>query len=152
MPHHIQASGHWPFRVSLERYKSINSKQRSRLQSDSSEMQLILYGSARMDCNKVLGVQKCYDWADIDHDMGLEDFNHVDHDRNQCRVRVFKAWIEDWERRPSSRRTQWKRGCLWKNAEHCASLMMRTNTFTSYMTKTWSSRGKLQGQETKGGV
>ena len=134
-----------PSKRAWKDYKRINRKQRSRLDSDRSEMQSILYGSARMERNKALGVNKFYDWADIDCDMGLEDFDHVDHDTTQHQVHVFKAWNENWEEEAVKNKDPVQERMLMEKYKKCASLRMKTNMFMPSMTKTWSSRGKLPG-------
>ena len=66
--------------------------------SDALEKQATLYGSAKLKKSCALGGTKIYNWADMDHNLGLEELKQVEHERPQPEKRVFNAWIEDWEK------------------------------------------------------
>ena len=76
-------------------YKHFQIGQRSRLQSDSSEKQAILYGAARMHKNSIMGTICVYNWTDMMVDMGF-DFKK-NHDREISHARISNAWIKDWD-------------------------------------------------------
>ena len=83
-------------------YKHVQRSQRSRLQSDSSEKQAILYGAAKMHKNSIMGKRCVYNWINMMVDTG---FNNIVHnDRNPRHASIFNTWIEDWE--PDILRTQ----------------------------------------------
>ena len=76
-------------------YNHVQRGNISRLQSDSSKNQAILYGTEKMHKNSILGTRCVYNWTNMMVDMGLDKILH--HDREPCHSRIFNSWIEDWE-------------------------------------------------------
>ena len=76
-------------------YKHVQRGQRSRLLSDSSEKQAIIYGTAKMHKNSIMGTRCVYNWNNIMIDMGLENIVH--HDRYPHHDKILNAWIKDWD-------------------------------------------------------
>ena len=74
-------------------YEHVICGQRSRLQSDSSEKQAILYGAANMHKNSIMGKICIYNWTDMMVDMGLDNIVH--NDRETRHARIFNSLIED---------------------------------------------------------
>ena len=59
-------------------YKHVQSGQRSRLKSDSSDNQAILYGAAKMHNNYIMVTIYVYNWTSMMVDMGLDKIVHND--------------------------------------------------------------------------
>ena len=76
-------------------YKHVQRGQRSRLQSDSSKKQDILYGMTKMHKDFIMGTRCVYNWTNMMVDMGL--YNIMHNDREPLHDSIFNAWIEDWE-------------------------------------------------------
>ena len=72
-------------------YKHVQRSQRSRLQSDSSEKQAILYGASKMHKNTITGTRCVYNWTNMMVEMGLD--NIVPNDREPCHTRILNDWI-----------------------------------------------------------
>ena len=73
-------------------YMHVKCDQRSRLQSESSNNQYILYGAAKMHKNSIMGTRCVYNWTDVMVDMGLD--NILDQSREPRHARIFNAWIK----------------------------------------------------------
>ena len=84
-----------PSEINWKDYKHVQCGQMSRLQSDSSYKQDILYHAAKMHKNYIMRTICVYNWADMMVDMGLDNIVH--NDREPCHARIFNAWIENWE-------------------------------------------------------
>ena len=82
-----------PSESNWKKYKHVQHGQRSRLQSDSSEKQAILYGAANMHKYFIMGKICDYNWTNMIVDMGLDKNLH--NDREPCNARIFNAWIKD---------------------------------------------------------
>ena len=54
-------------------YKHVQRSQMSRLQSDSSNKQAILYGSEKMHKNSIMGTRCVYNCTNIMVDMGIDN-------------------------------------------------------------------------------
>ena len=76
-------------------YKHVQCVHRSRLQSDSSEKHAIFYGAANMHKNFIMGKRCVYNWTNMMVHTSLDII--VRNDRKPCHVRIFYAWIKDWE-------------------------------------------------------
>ena len=76
-------------------YKHVQSGQRPRLQSDSSEKQAILYGASKMHKNSIMGTRRVYNCTDMMVDTGLDNIVH--NDREPRHARILNAWTKDWE-------------------------------------------------------
>ena len=83
-----------PSEINWKNYNHVQRGQRSRLQSDSSEKQAILYGAAKMHKNSIMGTRCVYNWTDMMVDMGLDNIMH--NYREPHHSRIFNACIEDW--------------------------------------------------------
>ena len=59
-------------------YKHVQRGHRSRLHSDSSEKQVILYGTAKMHKNPIMGTICVYNWTYMMVDMGHDNIVHND--------------------------------------------------------------------------
>ena len=75
----------------------VHSRMRPNLKPSSAEMQAILYGSAKMRRNRISPRPAAYDFSDLDLNLGLEDLNITEHEREEPQKRIFNAWIEEWE-------------------------------------------------------
>ena len=68
---------------------------RSRLYSESSQKQAILYGATNMHKNHIMGTIYVYNLTDVVVFMGLDNIVH--HDRELLHARIFNFWIKYWE-------------------------------------------------------
>ena len=84
-----------PSEINWKDYKHVQIGLKSRLQSDSSEKQAIIYGVAKMHKKIIMGTRCFYNWTDMMVEMGLDNIVH--NDRDPCYARVFNSWIKDWE-------------------------------------------------------
>ena len=84
-----------PSESNWKKYKHVQHGQRSRLQSDSSEKQAILYGMVNMHKNSMMGTRCVYNWTNMMVGVGLDKIVH--HDREPHRARIFNACTKDWE-------------------------------------------------------
>ena len=89
----IKIIGIGPSEINWKDHKHIQRGQRSRMQSDSSDNQSILYGAAKMHKNSIMGTRCVYNWTYMMVDMGLDNIVH--NDREPRHARIFNAWIED---------------------------------------------------------
>ena len=76
-------------------YKHVQHGQSSRLHSDSSDKQNILYVAANMHKNSIMGTRCVYNWTNMMVDMGLDNIIH--NYREPLHASIFNAWIEYWE-------------------------------------------------------
>ena len=76
-------------------YKHAQCGQRSRLQSDSSEKQAMLYDAANMHKSSIMGTRCLYKWTNMMSDMGLDNIVH--NYRELLHFRISNAWINNWE-------------------------------------------------------
>ena len=83
------------FEINWKDYKHVQRGQRSRMQSDSYNKQAILHGAVNMYKHYIMGRICVYNWTDMMVEMGLDKILH--HDKEILHVRIFNAWIEDWE-------------------------------------------------------
>ena len=67
------------------------------MKSDTTEKQSILYGSAKMKKNQANGDCKFLNWSYMKIDLGLEQFERLEHKREGPKKRTFYAFIKDWE-------------------------------------------------------
>ena len=82
-----------PSEINCKYYKHVQRGHRSRLQSDSSEKQAILYDVAKMYKHYIMGTRCVYNCTDMMVCMGLDSI--VNNDRELCHATILDAWIED---------------------------------------------------------
>ena len=84
-----------PSEINWKEYKHVQRGQRSRLHSDSSKKQYILYGAAKMHKKSIMGTRFVYNWTNNMFYMGVDNIVH--NDMEPRHARIFNTWIEDWE-------------------------------------------------------
>ena len=85
LPSNIKILGFGTSERNWKDYKHVQSSQMSRLQSDSSEKQAILYDAAKMHTNSIMETRCVYNWTDMMVDMVI--YNIVNNDREPSNAR-----------------------------------------------------------------
>ena len=67
-------------KINSKEYKHVQRGQRSRMQSDSSDNQAVLYGATKMHTNSITGTRFVYNWTNMMVGMGLDNIVHNDRD------------------------------------------------------------------------